>query len=498
MGMVGCFNDPSDPKTWIKQLDDVRDGKEAVRQLVKLKDPIAVEPLIAVFKKSHDPEQLKAIATFKDPRSVPIMIDSLDYSEDSFDTASIAATALGEIGDKSAVDGLIKAVQKPLPVKTRANIVKLESMKALAKIKDPKAVDALVKVLSTSADDQDFFLNKVAAKSLGGFADPKAVPALVRGLFMTGRGANIFQECRTALIAIGDPAIDPLVAAMQRKNEDLELDAKKYEFIPGIIVQKSTIVLGDLKAKKAVPALLDELAKKDEGLAAGEGKGISGHQSLILALGLIGDPAAEKPLLAVLNDPKRHTKERAAAAEALNALGDPGALPSLLKAAQGKFISGTTVDPEAGAVVASAVTAYSRLGGAEAANVTFQKVPDEIADMAEAFKAATTRLAVAKECNKDVACYAKYIKDKDSFKAEKAALMLGRLGKPGLTELTKSVATDDPSVRMTVLFGIGHFGDKSCAECTKALEDQIAADESKPPRKQLVDEMRAVRAMLMH
>src|SRR5579871_3105959 len=190
----GCVDDENDPKTWIKKLGDVRESKEAVRHLVRIKDKSAVEPLIELYKKSHDPEHLKAIATFSDPRSVPVMIDSLDYSEDSFDGASVAATALGQIGDKSAVDALIKAVQKPLPVKTRANVVKLEAMKSLAKIKDPRAVDALIKVLSTSADEQDFFLNKVAATSLGQFADPKSVPALVRGLFMTGRGADIYQE----------------------------------------------------------------------------------------------------------------------------------------------------------------------------------------------------------------------------------------------------------------------------------------------------------------
>ncbi len=498
VAVAGCYDDPMDPKTWIKKLDDPRESKEAVRQLVKLKDRAAVASLVELYKKTRDAEQLKAIASFADPASVPVLVDSLDYSEDSFDNASVAATALGEIGDKAAVDPLVRAVMKPLKITTRANVVKLEAMKSLAKLKDPHAVDALIKVLATPADDQDFFLNKVAAKSLGNFADPKAVPALVRGLFMTGRGANIFQECRVALIAIGEPAIEPLLAALQRKNEDLEFDAKKYEFVPGIVVQKTSIVLGDLRAKRAVPALLEELAKKDDGLAAGEGKGVSGHQSLILALGLIGDLAGFKPVLAVLNDPKRHPKERASAAEALNAFGDASALPALLKAAQGRFISNMTIDPEAGSVVAAAVTAYSRLAGSDGANVTLQKIPEEIEDMAEVFKAAATRLSAAKECKQDASCWANLLRGKDGIKAEKAALMLGRLGKPGLAELVKAVGHDDPAARMTVLFGLGHYGDRSCTECREALEKQIAADETKPPRKALVDEMRAVRAMLIH
>src|SRR5207302_751201 len=123
---VGCVSDPRDPKTWIKKLDDPRESKEAINQLVKLKDAEAVPPLIAVYKKSKDPDVLKAIASFHDKRQVPVMIESLDYSEDSFDNAATAAAALGDTPDPSAVDALSKALAKPLPVKTRANIVKLE------------------------------------------------------------------------------------------------------------------------------------------------------------------------------------------------------------------------------------------------------------------------------------------------------------------------------------------------------------------------------------
>jgi HEAT repeat protein len=503
LAVAGCYNDPNDAKTWIKKLDDIRDQKEAVRQLVKLKDKSAVQPLMDLYKKTHDPEHLKAIASFADPTSVPVLIDALDYSEDSFDAASVAATALGEIGDKSAVDGLIKAVQKPLSVKTRANVVKLESMKSLAKIKDPRGVDALIKVLTTSADDQDFFLNQVAAKSLGAFGDPKAVPALVRGLFMQGRGANIFQECRTSLILIGESAVEPLLAAMNHKNEDLELDAKKYEFIPGIIEQKCSMVLGDLHSKKAIPGLLEVLKKPDEGMKAGPGKGVSGHQSVILALGLIGGPDVLKPLLEIVNDVKRPPKHRMSAAEALNALGDQAALPSLAKLAQTKFINEKSkeIDPEAFQVMAGAATAYSRIADENAPTPPWPKLPADLEE-SEAhmvIKSADARIALAKECKKEVACYAKAINDKDPAKAEKAAIMLGRLGKPGLAELVKHVGDADLSVRMSVLFGIGRAGDKSCAECFEAIDKQLDRDKGKTGDiKATADEARAVRAMISH
>ena len=492
--VVGCVDDPRDPSTWVKKLGDPREGKEAISQLVKLKDPKAVDPLIAQYKKTKDLDVLKAIASFKDKKQVPTMIDSLEYSEESFDAAVTAANALGETPDPSAVDPLIRVLGKPLPIKTRANVVKLEAMKSLVKIGDKKAVDVLVKILETPADDQDFFLNQVAAQSLGKMADPKAVPALIRGLFMTGRGANIFQDTRTALLHIGEPAVDPLVQTLQRKNAKVEEDAKKYEFLPGIVEQKTSIVLGDLRSKKSVPALLELLAKKDDGAAAGAGKGVSSHQSALLALGQIGDASAGKTLLATLNDTKKNQKERASAAEALNLLGDTTALPSLLKIAQQKFINGTTIDAEAGALVASAATAYSRLADEGGSNATFPKIPEEIADMNEVFAAAADRLEVSKSCKKDLPCYVKILTGKDNVKAEKAAFMIARMGKPGLAELAKQVGHPDPAVRMTVLFGIAHSGDKSNKDCIGALEKQIETDHTKPPLKPIVDEMRAVLA----
>ena len=498
--LSGCFNDPNDPKTWIKQLDDPRDSKEAVRQLVKLKDKQAVPPLIELYKKTKDPEQLRAIASFADPSSVPVLIEGLDFTEASYDAASIAATALGEIGDKSAIDALAKAAAKPLSIKSRANVVRVEAMKALVKMKDPRTVDTFVTILSRTADEQDFFLNKLAAKALGDLPDPKAVPALVRGLFMTGRGgaADIYQPCRTALIAIGDPAVDKLLETMQRKNAQVEEDAKKYEFFPGIIVQKTSSILGDLRARRAVPALLDELKKPDEGLAAGEGKGVSGHQSIIVALGQIGDPAATKTLTAIVTDAKKPQKYRIAAGEALNILGDQSALPALATLAKTKWLKGHDIDTDAAQLAASGITSYSRLAGPKAPPLGLPKIDPELVEMIDVAKAGEDRLALAKECGEDPACYGKALKDPNAARVEKAAYSLSRLGKAALPELLKHVSNRDQGVRLTVLFGIGRLGDATCAECKKALDDQIAVDETKPLLRGVVDEMHAVRAMLSH
>jgi HEAT repeat protein len=481
---VGCVADPRDPNTWIKKLDDPREKDEAVIQLTKLNDPAAVPALIALYKKTKDPNHLKAIAHFKDKRALDVMIDALDYSEESCDQAKVAANALGEIPDQKAVDPLIKALQKPLPIKTPCNVVKLEGMKSLVKIHDPKAVDALVKILETPADDQDFYLNQVAATSLGDLGDPRAVPALVRGLFMTGRGSDIYAPCRVSLLEIGKPSVQPLVDAMQHKNVKLEEDAKKYEFRPGVIVQKTALVLGDLMAKEAVPALLAELKKPAQG---------DSYKGALYALGMIGDTSTTKDITAVLTNAKVDSADRRSAADALNFMGDLSAAPTLLNMAKSGFVM-VGKEKYDDVRVASAI-AYSRLGGAAEAAAWAPVAAAEKAAK-DVFDEAAQRLSVAKQCGKDVACYAKELDDPVLAKQEKAAFMLAHMGKDGLPALTKKLATKEQVVRLAVLFALAKTADKSCADCKKALDAQIELDKTKPPLRGLVDEMRAVLAQI--
>src|SRR6185369_11021555 len=221
----GCQGDPNDPMTWAKQIKNLRTQKEALDHLANMdvdKARPAVPALIELFQDTKRPEHLEALARYLDPRTRPILQEALDYTEDDFDRATIAAGALGDMKDTESVPTLIKAAEKELPVKSRANNARIAAMRALVKIGDKRAVPTLMKVLTTSADDQDFLLNQKAALGLAEFRDPQAIPALIRGLFMTGRGTTIFQECRLALVRIGAPAIAPMVQLLQEKNPEIQ------------------------------------------------------------------------------------------------------------------------------------------------------------------------------------------------------------------------------------------------------------------------------------
>ena len=526
--LTGCPEDPDDPKSWVSKLDNPREQKEALRQLARLKEKAepAYEALAAKYKKTPDTEVLRTIAKLRTNKAVDLFAEQLDYSEETYDNAIVAANGLQDIAErddkgreaaKGAVAALKKAAGKKLSVRSRANVARIESIKALAAIKDPSSVDTLNEILETSADDQDFFINKTTAKVLAEFADPKSIKSLTRGLWMTGRGNDMFQECRLGLVRIGEPAVDKLVETLQRKNADVEADAKKYKFVPGIIVQKAAILLGDLRSKKAVPALLAELQKKDDGLGTGPDgmPGVSGHQAILQSLGQIGDPSATKAVLAVLSDGKRDPKHRAAAAEGLNMLGDMSALPILLGIAKTPFLTPAKnkdempeLDTNKATLVAYAVTQASRLTDKDESAVLepiYKTIPADIVDIKKYFETAMARTKVAAECKKDVACYDKYLgmppdadaKVENSPKAERAAFSLARLGHDAVPVLKKYVGHKDTAVRSAINFALTKTATKADADVLKALAEQIDKDKTRDKTGQaLAEEARIISAII--
>src|SRR5499427_4280428 len=121
---VSCTGDPNDPMTWAKDIKNLRTQKEALDHLANMdveKARPAVPALMELYQDTHRPEHLEALARYLDPRTKPLMIEALEYSDDDFDRATIAAGVLGEMKAADAIDPLIKAVEKQLPIKSRAN-----------------------------------------------------------------------------------------------------------------------------------------------------------------------------------------------------------------------------------------------------------------------------------------------------------------------------------------------------------------------------------------
>jgi len=502
-----CQGDPNDPLTWAKQLKNLRTQKEALDHLANMdvdKARPAVPALIELFQDTKRPEHLEALARYLDPRTRPILQEALDYTEDDFDRATIAAGALGDMKDTESVPTLIKAAEEELPVKSRANNARIAAMRALVKIGDKRAVPTLMKVLTTSADDQDFLLNQKAALGLAEFRDPSSIPALIKGLFMTGRGTGIFQECRLALVRIGQPAVDPLIQLLQEKNADIQEMAAKFKFeepppvgTPGVVPHKAAILLGDLRAKKAVPALTARLHMKARG---------DEHRSALIALGYIASPAAVEAILADLKDAKTDPAERASAADALYLSGDRRAVPVLMEVAKSGYVM--TGGQKASDLRASSAIALARIAGKDTYE-PFKSLAEKETAVQGVFGSALDRLQVANECDRDLGCYGKKLNDPSWERSEKAAFAIAfsgdsKKGVPLLLSAMKPITTMIPErypVHQAILFALARLGTKDCKECIEKLDKQIERDEKAvrlPGARDLLGETRVTAAIIMN
>jgi HEAT repeat protein len=389
-------------------------------------------------------------------------------------------------------------------VKSRANNARIAAMRALVKIGDKRAVPTLMKVLTTSADDQDFLLNQKAALGLAEFRDPQAIPALIKGLFMTGRGTGIFQECRLALVRIGQPAVDPMIQLLQEKNADIQDMAAKFKFeepppvgTPGVVPHKAAILLGDLRAKKAVPALTARLHTKARG---------DEHRSALIALGYIATPAAVEAILADLKDPKTDPAERASAADALYLSGDRRAVPTLLEVAKSGYV--VTGGQKASDLRASSAIALARIAGKDTYE-PFKALAEKETAVQGVFGSALDRLQVANECDRDLGCYGKKLNDPSWERSEKAAFAIAfsgdsKKGVPLLLSAMKPITTMIPErypVHQAILFALARLGTKDCKECIDKLDKQIERDEKAvrlPGARDLLGETRVTAAIIMN
>jgi HEAT repeat protein len=500
-----CTGDPNDPMTWAKKLKNVREQQEALNQLARMgvdRARPALPYLVDLYKETKKPEHMDAQVRYNDTSTIPLFVEAMDFTEDDFDRAIVAAGALGELKEKAveAVPSLIKAVEHPLPIKSRANGVRLASIRALVKIGDKRAVPTLAKILTTSADEQDFLLNQKSALGLAELRDPAAIPALIKGMFMTGRGANIFQECRLGLVRMGEPAVAPLIELLNEKNAEINEMARALNFekySPGIVPFKAAMLLGDLRAAKAVPALAARLK-----IPAKSGE----HKSILISLGFIGTKDAVDVLLNTLRDKKADAPTRSAAEDGIYLSGDRRAVPILMETAKSGYV--VVQGQKASDLRANAAIDLARIAGPENYD-EFKALADKEKEVQGMFGEALDRMQVAKECGDKIECYGKHLADPSWTRAEKAAFWIGfsgnaKQGIPLLLGALKPVASLTPDrfpVHQAILQSLVRLANKNNKEVLDALDKQIDRDETAvriPGARDLLGETRVTLAVIQN
>jgi HEAT repeat protein len=288
--------------------------------------PSAVEPLIAALQ--NDDQRLRytaieALGEIGDPRAVaPLMLALKDETTDLDNRAEQALVAIGE----PAVKPLLAALRDE-----DANMSERVT-EALRKIASPGTVDPVIAALR----DGDFKVRGRAARVLGKIGDPRAVEPLIdafrthrgvaheeasRALAMIGtpaaqalvlllgdEDASIASDAEKLLVAIGAPAVEPLVAGLQ-------FTAQQHKYY-GDVRERAADALAEIGDPRAVEALGVALQDK-------------GHRfvriSAAYALGKIGNARAVEPLITALGDNENAVS--AFAADALVALGEPAVEP---------------------------------------------------------------------------------------------------------------------------------------------------------------------------
>lgn len=250
------------------------------------------------------PPDVKKLKARKDVHG---LIEALGYQRDEYERYH-AAEALGDVGDRRAVDPLIAALED------HHKLVRRNAGEALGKIGDVRAVDALVGALET--DDS-------------GFVRACAVAPLVAAF--TDTDEDVRTCAAISLVKIGRPAVEPLVGVLESRDWTARRAAAetliKLGWQPDMTARGAAYweVMGEWGkcveiGAPAVGPLFTTLTHDDmyvRRAAAAE------------ALGRIGAPAVA-PLIAALADPQSIVRE--SAAEALGKIGDARGVAPLIAA----------------------------------------------------------------------------------------------------------------------------------------------------------------------
>jgi HEAT repeat protein len=162
------------------------------------------------------------------------------------------ALVLGKLGDRSAVEALLSAVDDPDPD------TRLYAVWALGKLGDPRAVAAVTQ----ASLSEDAGMRKMAAYVLGQLRDRSAIPRLQ--VLLGDPAADVRWNAAIALAALGDPAGLAVLRSMVDRaalNRQAALTADQAE----------TAMVGALKAlallrdSESLP-LLEKAAREDPNL----------------------------------------------------------------------------------------------------------------------------------------------------------------------------------------------------------------------------------------
>ncbi|MGD1996106.1 MAG: HEAT repeat domain-containing protein [Anaerolineae bacterium] len=321
--------------------EDSRVRRGAAAALGELGDRRAVVPLTGALHDEHSSVRrtaVEALGEIGDPQALEPLVTILK-DEDANGVKKATAEALGKIGNPRAVEPLLIALRDQSWAIRRAAAEALDQLDWqptrdevgaaywLGKHRWDRCVEVgspAVEPLIAALRKRERRGRKPAARALGEIGDERAVEPLI-DILTSYRYSDVRQAAAQALIEIGAPAVESLIATLKRNDKDartaamaalIEISGPAVEPLIAALEKGSTRVrkfaattLSEIGDERALEALISTLGDRKAS--------VRGHAAR--GLGKIRDERATRHLVACLQDEQEGVQ--AAAADALDALG---------------------------------------------------------------------------------------------------------------------------------------------------------------------------------
>jgi HEAT repeat protein len=524
LSLVACkAGSPTDPQTWIRQLDD-SDPKvrvKAVQQLRKLKARKAAPQIAELLK---DPllkeDAALALEDLGGPDEVQPLLDAVDTtvgagSDTAARTANRAnakiARALGSIGDPRAAPALLRLAR------ASDDSVRLAAVEALGQIRSRDAIPEL----SHLVDDPSAppVLTKKAIVALGQIGDPLAIPALEHGLTLERQGVSFLPESSFALFLIGEPSVEPLLRIAQDQDPAYLAWARENNRAQAGTYAKAALVLGDLEDPRAIPVLLAKLRYVDPDPAPGTSRLLTNLVRMFAAnaLGKLRAVQAAPQIQALVSTANAQDEEMvSSAAEALVWLGDPAQARELMKKAQSGVLRLRLIAARSAALFGEPVLAKDLLALSQREErASQQSCARQVAEagiagdsqkacevLASQFSDLGKPLEAARACGSNASCWLARLRDPAPTVRARAAYELGRAGAAdAVAGLVKATSDEQPLVREAATRALDWLvavpaAKPALKDAARPLADQLAREQDQTGFIKVNEDLRRVQVKL--
>lgn len=513
VGVSGCHPDDNDPKGQAGDLNDPVRRQYALERLqaifntrlseakgdrnagpVKEFTEVTQEALTKTYLEHPEDNQnglriLSLMSELRDPRTLPALIQALDWkaevSEDHAVTAALTITEL-EIPDDQkgpAVEAIGKALMRVDGARGADNRMRKSFIEVLGKLNDKRAVEALTKVALKRDASQSFLFNILALQQLVTIADPSSVPTFIKGLYFfdaNNPAMRMNDVATSGLVAIGRPALDPLLKTL--RGEDAEANAVVKQYVDAVkqkdaeaaskfdqrtlVSNEAAFSLGKLGYREALEPLIEETKAADKTRAMGA------------ALALVSLVRQEEDTPKIVDALTRVYKDLEMAQKpqllvAMRHMYAPELLPFMLAVAK-------TKGKEYGA---DAARLYAFQGYAMLANkaemAALKAMYDKDALFKEQLKDHAPLFESAAKCDESVECWTGKLKDDDKVQLRKAASMLARFGRGNQKAIAALIALfghRDLEVRNEALSAVDAMATGGSKEAVAKIDELEAAE----------------------